>query len=361
MCWQDPRCFSSCSLADICVRLQARTIAESRVSLPSAPGEPAHVESSTAGTVWIVYKPTTDWACCTCNDGQRGNICSHQLKVISMLQQTSEAELVRRLGTFKGHANGGLPNLGAAQAPPPSSIDDEQFQLTSPVQIDADTGCEIAPQDIQVVDDLENSCSLVQHEHEAAAQEPAQPSCRIDRESLRLKLDTILDAAADDPECLEIMNAGLSGLLGRVKNAQAYQKGSLPHPMAAASLEALPGSNSLLRWKPFCETGSSKTSRKRQSAYAALLEPGDEEKPAEPLPMPIGASKKKSFRQQISAGVLAEQATNLTAPASRPPGPSTLRKASSTAAPAAKENSPPKQASRAPTTASLAQLFRRKN
>lgn len=333
--------------------VQARDIADDRVSLPAAPGEPAHVESSMPGKVWTVYNPSTEWACCTCNDGQSGNICSHQLKVISMIHPVSEAELVKRLGTFKGHLSGGLQHLQQAACDTPSafSIDDEQPRLADQMAADGHSRRlhdEPAAPELQ-----QQTCNPLQHTLEAAAVQPRHAP-HIDRDSLRRKFEGILETASDDPDCLQVMQAELHSLHGRVQNILAHQQGSLPHPMAAAILEALPGSNSLLRWKPICETGSSKTMRKRQSAYSAAAVTELCEAPAEPLPLPQVASKKRSFRQQISAGVLAEQAKNTAAVAAdQPTAPSRLSRVD-------KENTPPMQPQRASGTASLASLFRRK-
>lgn len=73
-------------LADGCIQLQAQAIDDRHMLLPSASGEPADVEGSTPDAIWKIYNPMTEWACCTRDNGQKVSICSHQLKVILMLQ-----------------------------------------------------------------------------------------------------------------------------------------------------------------------------------------------------------------------------------------------------------------------------------
>ena len=160
------------------------------------------------------------------------------------------------------------------------------------------------------------------------------------------------------------MGAGLSAILGRVKNSHAHQQGSLLHPLAAVDFQAIPGSNSLLRWKPACEARLSKTNRKRQASYIVAAASEEMEPPAAPLPLPSKAPKKKTFQQVFSAGVLSEQPTNPAAPAQpasqpiRPPKPEPLATATA-ATDSAKENAPPPQQLQAARGVGLAQLFRR--
>ena len=92
--------------------MQARNISNASVTLPLMDGEPALVvRTSTPDTIYQVHNPLTDWACCDCAWAQKGNICKHQLKVISMLTAATEMQLMQRLGTFKGQANGGMQAL----------------------------------------------------------------------------------------------------------------------------------------------------------------------------------------------------------------------------------------------------------
>lgn len=271
-----------------------------------------------------------------------------------MQQPISEAELVRKLGTFKGQSNGGmeaLKNISSAPLPPAaSSIAGDAFQSAASI----DDICSADGDEYPVTHEhpaLQNDS--YQEQEEAPANLPSQTS-RASRQSIRDLVEVMLEATADDPDWLDIAAGGVKNMIGTIKNGRAKQQGSMPHPLTADPFQALPGSNSLVRWKPLCEAGLSKSRRKRQATHIAA----NEEAPAAPLPMPQRASRKKTFQQQISAGVLAEQSTNASALPTQPlqfvspPKPS----------PAAdcKENSPPQQQGQAVPALSLAQLFRRR-
>ena len=237
--------------------------ADARVTLPAVAHESALVQSSTAGTVWEVHNLLTDWGCCNCSDGLRGNICCHQLEVISMMRPCSEAELVRKLGTFKGQIQGGMQAL-SQQWPPfisdNSIADDQPFASSS--NDDDQQACQIAAPLSRLWWPLSLQCSYV----------------LWILASLRARFEALLDV----------------------------------------EFQALPGRNSMLRWKPANEAGLSKINRKRQASYIGAAAAADTEPAADPLPLPSKAPKKKSFRQVLAAGVLAEQ-TNNTQPHSRQP------------------------------------------
>ncbi len=165
-------------------------------------------------------------------------------------------------------------------------------------------------------------------------------------------MQTIMAECADDQELRAIMAAGLAATLGSIRNARALQQGSLPHPLAAAELQPLPGSNSMQRWKPICEQALGKSQRKRQSAHISSATLDLVESPAAPLPFQTKASKKKSMRQQLSAGVLAEQSTNIM---TSEPAPTTSQPWVLTTAP--KENQPIRPTTQSAPLRGLSQLF----
>lgn len=272
-----------------------------------------------------------------------------------MQQRISEAELVRKLGTFKGQSNGGmeaLRSMSFATFPPAAG------------SIAGDTSQSAASIDEDICSAEVDEC-LVAHGHpafpidsyqeqgKAPANLPSQTS-RASRQSIRDLVEVMLEATADEPDWLDIASGAVKAMIGTIKNGRAKQQGSMPHPLTADPFQALPGSNSLVRWKPLCEAGLSKSRRKRQATHIAAME----EAPAAPLPMPPRASRKKTFQQQISAGVLAEQCTN-TFPSPTQPLQSVSPAKPSRAA-AFKENSPPQQQGQAAAGPSLAQLFRRR-
>ena len=320
--------------------VQARSIPDSHVTLPSLPDEPALVQSSShPGTLYQVLNPLTNWACCECPWAQQGNICKHQLKVIAMQTHASEIQLMQRLGTFKGQANGGMQALQTSLQADTPLLETEILDTDQPEAIE----CQHTP--------------LPSAQPEQPPQKEPAKLHQTDDAALLSMLQTMLAESVDDPELRDIMAAGLAATLGTIRNAKAAQQGSMPHPLAAHALQPLPGDNSMQRWIPLCEQPLAKSRRKRQSAQiAAAAIPADaSETPAAPLPIQTKASKKKSFRQQLSAGVLAEQALNVMANSAQPAPAPISQQISLPNAP--KENQPVKISYNAAPSKGLARLF----
>ena len=195
--------------------MQARNIPDASVTLPLMDGEPALlVSTSTQDTIYQVNNPLTDWACCDCAWAQKGNICKHQLKVIFMLTAATEMQLMQRLGTFKGQANGGM-----------QALQDSLYEAS--VLPLAETDCQGLDQP-ELIDSHQIPLPPAQHE-EVQKKQPA-PLHQTDNASIFSMMQTILAECADDQELRAIMAAGLAATLGSIRNARALQQGSLPHP-----------------------------------------------------------------------------------------------------------------------------------
>lgn len=93
--------------------IQANTIPDANVILPITLGGTAFVKSSKRGHLtYAVYNPCTEWAVCECVHSQKGNICKHQVKVLTMTRpDLAEGKIVRFLGSLRGTAQGGMANL----------------------------------------------------------------------------------------------------------------------------------------------------------------------------------------------------------------------------------------------------------
>lgn len=105
----------------------ARKIKDSDVQLPSTPGDPASVRSTKHTEItYKVYNPSTDWAVCECIQSRKGMICKHQVKVLQIMRpELADGKIARVLGTLRGTAAGGVPNLSCAsgeQGPSPPDM-----------------------------------------------------------------------------------------------------------------------------------------------------------------------------------------------------------------------------------------------
>ena len=95
--------------------LKARNILDRNVTLPMQDGAPATVKScSKPDMVYTVFNPSSEWACCTCSQANRGYICKHKLKVLWMLKpDVEEGSIARLCGFLKGTVHGGVDKIFA--------------------------------------------------------------------------------------------------------------------------------------------------------------------------------------------------------------------------------------------------------
>ena len=102
-------------LQDITVEsiLKARKIPDSDVTLPEETGGFALVTSTTHRHMrYTVHNPDSEWAVCNCVWAQKGNMCKHHVKVLTMMNpDLAEGTIARYCGRMAGNINGGLKQL----------------------------------------------------------------------------------------------------------------------------------------------------------------------------------------------------------------------------------------------------------
>ena len=102
-------------LQDITVEsiLKAREIPDSDVTLPEVEGGFALVTSTEHRHLrYTVHNPDSEWGVCNCVWAQRGNMCKHHVKVLTMMNpDLAEGTIARYCGRMAGTVNGGLQQL----------------------------------------------------------------------------------------------------------------------------------------------------------------------------------------------------------------------------------------------------------
>lgn len=93
--------------------LKAASIQDADVILPRQPGEPAFVASATSkGVEHAVCNPGTPDASCSCVHSQRGNLCSHIIKVVLRMIVVDQLSLLHAF-TFQRVTR--MPNTSVAK------------------------------------------------------------------------------------------------------------------------------------------------------------------------------------------------------------------------------------------------------
>ena len=93
--------------------LKAREIPDCCVTLPIADGGPALVTSvNNPAKLYSVYNPDCEWGCCDCVWALKGNICKHQIKVLTILHPSlAEGTITRYCGSLAGTSEGDCGNM----------------------------------------------------------------------------------------------------------------------------------------------------------------------------------------------------------------------------------------------------------
>ena len=95
---------------------KAHNILDSNVIFLTEEGAPAILCSCTKSNVmYIVFNPTSEWACCSCSQANKGYICKHELKVFRMLRpHIEEGSIARLCGLLQVTVHSGVDKIFAS-------------------------------------------------------------------------------------------------------------------------------------------------------------------------------------------------------------------------------------------------------
>ena len=219
-------------------------------------------------------------ASCTCPEGQLYYICKHMVKVISVSQGFSGAQIIQALGTRAGSTQEGLDNLYSEAASEPLLETDALTQLDS-------------------------TFALTSSEPEADAQPAPVPAPAHDSTACHQQMQTAVnrmwDMAAGDAEMQQHLLSQINSLEGKLAAIQASHATGTAHPMATLSRVQDTWGNSLVRKRTIGLDGFPKSKRRKteQPVSATASQPSEAE--AAPFSTVEPSRKKIGPRQQAKA------------------------------------------------------------
>ncbi len=243
-------------------------------------------------------------ASCTCPEGQLHYICKHMVKVISVSQGFSGAQIIQALGTRAGSTQEGLAHLYSK------------------------TASESLPQ-TDALTELDSTFALTSSEPEAAAQPapvpapasipaPAHDSTAC-HQQIQTAVNRMWDMAAGDAEMQQHLLSQINSLEGKLAAIQASHATGTAHPMATLSRVQDTWGNSLVRKRTIGLDGFPKSKRRKteQPASAAASQPSEAE--AAPFSKVKPSRKKVGPRQQAKAASAQSEQENSSAKANSIP------------------------------------------
>lgn len=300
--------------------IAAQAIPDSFVTLLDSSGAVAQVCSMQDMNVkYQVTDAGQPTARCTCPQGVLHYMCKHVVKVITVSQGYTEAQIIQALGTRAGTSLQGLDKLhsiAASQSPAETQLD-PLAQLEDTLALTAEEPEQEAAAASQLVP--------------ASAPVPApshdQVACQ---QQVETAVKRMWDMVADNDEMQQHLVSQLNRTEGALSKIQASHQNGSAHPMARLSRVQDTWGNSLARKKVIgLDAGFPKSKRSKTAQQPAAMEAGQTAEPeAEPFSKPKPPRKKLGPRQQIkAAGAAAEQenssaaANAITMPAARSEAP----------------------------------------
>lgn len=280
--------------------IAAQAIPDSFVELLDSSGAIAHVTSMS--DLSVKYQVTDAGgvsAKCNCPQGRLHYMCKHVVKVISLSQGYTDAQIIQALGTRAGTSMQGLHKLHSNTAGQPQT------------QVDP-------------LADLEDMFALTSAEPE---QEPAAASVPVpapghDSAACQKQVETtvqrMLGMVADSEELQQHLVSHLNRTEGTLARIQASHQNGSAHPMASLSRVQDTWGNSLVRRRVMGLDAAYPKSKRSKTAQLPAEAGQSAEPEAEPFSKPKPTRAKVGPRQQMRAA--AEQENNSAAANTVPDG-----------------------------------------
>jgi len=271
--------------------IAAQAIPNSFVELLDSSGGVAHVISMSDMSVQYhvtdAGKPT---ARCTCPQGLLHCMCKHVVKVISLSQGYTDAQIILALDTRAGTSMQGLDKLHSNTAAQPQKQLDPLAEL----------------EDVLALASMEPEQEAAAAPATAPASAPAHDSAACQHQ-VQTVVGRMWDMVVDNPEMQQHLVSHLNRAEGDLARTQASHQNGSAHPTAVLSRVQDTWGNSLARKRVLgLDAGYPKSKRSKTAQQPEAGQAGPSAGPeAEPFSKPKAKGAKLGPRQQIKAAAAA--------------------------------------------------------